>query len=92
MSGAAVGLTTRPEPTKAAAGGRRRLFLFLALGFLKWKKHAGDSRLYRAPLVLLPVRLERRSALSGVTIVDSRSGAPGSTIDGTSTGLPCHAS
>ena len=38
--------------------------LFLAAGFLRWKKTEGDSRTYRAPLVLIPVRLERRSAQS----------------------------
>ncbi|MET0376297.1 MAG: DUF3320 domain-containing protein [Rhizorhabdus sp.] len=40
--------------------------LYLALGFLKWKKSASEDRTYRAPLILLPVRLERKSALSGV--------------------------
>ena len=40
--------------------------LFLALGFLKWKKSAQDPKTYRAPLILLPVKLERKSALSGV--------------------------
>jgi very-short-patch-repair endonuclease len=43
--------------------------LFLALGFLRWKKSADDPRSYRAPLILLPVKLERKSALSGVTMV-----------------------
>ncbi len=38
--------------------------LFLAAGFLRWKKTEGDKRTYRAPLVLIPVRLERRSAQS----------------------------
>jgi very-short-patch-repair endonuclease len=42
--------------------------LFLALGFLKWKKAAEESRTYRAPLILVPVGLERKSALSGVTM------------------------
>ncbi|WP_234732189.1 DUF4011 domain-containing protein [Acidocella facilis] len=42
--------------------------LFLALGFLKWRKVAGDARAYRAPLLLLPVRLERKNALSGVVM------------------------
>ena len=36
--------------------------LFLAAGFLRWKKTEGDTRSYRAPLVLVPVKLERRSA------------------------------
>lgn len=42
--------------------------LFLALGFMKWKKSADDPRQYRAPLVLLPVKLDRKSALSGVVM------------------------
>lgn len=42
--------------------------LFLAMGFLKWKKTAEDPKSYRAPLILVPVRLVRKSALSGVTM------------------------
>ena len=42
--------------------------LFLALGFLKWRKAAEENRVYRAPLILVPVRLERKSALSGVVM------------------------
>ncbi len=42
--------------------------LYLALGFLKWKKSVTDTRTYRAPLILLPVKLERKSALSGVVM------------------------
>jgi very-short-patch-repair endonuclease len=42
--------------------------LFLALGFLRWKKSPADPRTYRAPLILLPVKLERKSALSGVVM------------------------
>ena len=38
--------------------------LFLAAGFLRWKKTEGDTRTYRAPLVLIPVKLERNSAQS----------------------------
>ena len=38
--------------------------LFLAAGFLRWKKTERDKRNYRAPLVLVPVKLERRSAQS----------------------------
>jgi len=43
--------------------------LFLALGFLRWKKSQQESQIYRAPLILLPVKLERKSALSGVSMV-----------------------
>ncbi|MDS9469037.1 DUF3320 domain-containing protein [Paracoccus sp. MBLB3053] len=38
--------------------------LFLAAGFLRWKRSDSDSRHYRAPLILMPARLERRSAQS----------------------------
>lgn len=40
--------------------------LFLAIGFLRWKKAEDDPKSYFAPLILLPVKLERRSVLSGV--------------------------
>ncbi|MEN5084436.1 DUF3320 domain-containing protein [Bosea sp. TWI1241] len=36
--------------------------LFLAAGFLRWKRKPDDERSYRAPLLLIPVKLERRSA------------------------------
>jgi very-short-patch-repair endonuclease len=36
--------------------------LFLAVGFLRWKKSPEDARSYSAPLLLLPIRLTRRSA------------------------------
>lgn len=42
--------------------------LYLALGFLKWRKSPEDTHIYRAPLLLLPVWLERKSALSGVVM------------------------
>ncbi len=42
--------------------------LFLAVGFLRWKKKREDERSYRAPLLLLPVKLERRSASSAFTL------------------------
>ena len=42
--------------------------LFLAAGFLRWKKTEGDTRTYRAPLLLIPVKLERRSAQSAYRI------------------------
>ncbi|WP_010219117.1 DUF3320 domain-containing protein [Sphingomonas sp. PAMC 26621] len=43
--------------------------LYLALGFLKWKKTASEEKVYRAPLILLPIRLERKSALSGMAML-----------------------
>lgn len=42
--------------------------LFLALGFLSWTRDSKESKKYRAPLILLPVSLDRRSARSGFTI------------------------
>lgn len=42
--------------------------LFLALGFLKWKKSDQETKNYRAPLILLPVKLDRKNALSGVVM------------------------
>jgi hypothetical protein len=36
--------------------------LYLAIGILKWKKKPSDERVYRAPLLLLPVKLERTGA------------------------------
>ncbi len=42
--------------------------LFLAVGFLRWKKKPDDERSYRAPLLLVPVKLERRSATSRFTL------------------------
>ena len=38
--------------------------LFLAVGFLRWKPSADDAKSYRAPLLLVPVKLERKSASS----------------------------
>lgn len=42
--------------------------LFLAVGFLRWKRMPSDERSYRAPLLLLPVKLDRRSASSQFTL------------------------
>lgn len=52
----------RKARSDMAEGGTNTLFL--AVGFLRWRRSEGDSRSYRAPLLLLPVRLERRSAQS----------------------------
>lgn len=40
--------------------------LFLAIGFLRWKKTKDDPSSYYAPLILLPVKLERQSVRSSV--------------------------
>lgn len=42
--------------------------LFLALGFLTWTRDDKAGQKYRAPLVLVPVTLHRRSARSGFTL------------------------
>ncbi len=43
--------------------------LFLAVGFLRWKKTPQDTRVYRAPLLMLPVKLTRRSATAGYRVL-----------------------
>ncbi|TPW35383.1 DUF4011 domain-containing protein [Oecophyllibacter saccharovorans] len=42
--------------------------LFLALGFLKWKKSSNEAQSYRAPLILIPVQLNRKSVSSEMKI------------------------
>ena len=42
--------------------------LFLAAGFLRWQRE-GDKRSYRAPLLLIPIKLERKSARSKFKIL-----------------------
>jgi hypothetical protein len=42
--------------------------LYLALGFLSWTRDDKDDKRYRAPLILVPVSLERRSARSGFSL------------------------
>ena len=54
----------RKAQTALQEGGANTLYL--ALGFLLWKRNEKDARRFRAPLVLLPVALERRSVRSGV--------------------------
>ncbi|WOX05960.1 DUF4011 domain-containing protein [Microbulbifer pacificus] len=59
----------RKAQTSLKEGGSNTLFL--AIGFLLWKpQDKGDSR-YRAPLILLPVSLERKSVRSGVKMTAS---------------------
>lgn len=43
--------------------------LYLAIGFLNWKKKDKKDKVYHAPLILLPVKLERASVTSGVKLV-----------------------
>jgi very-short-patch-repair endonuclease len=42
--------------------------LFLALGFLSWTRDDKDDKRYRAPLILIPVTLSRRSVRSGFAL------------------------
>jgi len=42
--------------------------LYLALGMLKWKENPHDERSFRAPLILIPVTLQRKSARAAVTL------------------------
>jgi very-short-patch-repair endonuclease len=43
--------------------------LYLAVGFLSWKREPDDTRSFRAPLVLIPVTLERKTARSDVRMM-----------------------
>lgn len=43
--------------------------LYLAIGFLNWRKKDKSDKVYHAPLILLPVKLERASITSGVKLV-----------------------
>ncbi|SMF60347.1 Protein of unknown function [Alteromonadaceae bacterium Bs31] len=42
--------------------------LYLALGMLRWKENPEDARSYRAPLILIPVELTRRSARAPIKV------------------------
>ena len=42
--------------------------LFLALGFLNWTRDDKAGQVYKAPLILVPVSLQRKSARSGFTL------------------------
>ena len=42
--------------------------LFLAIGFLEWKESAQSTRVYKAPLLLIPVRLTRETAKTGYKV------------------------
>lgn len=52
----------RKAATDIQEGGANTLFL--ALGMLRWRVSEKDSQTYRAPLILIPVKLERASASS----------------------------
>lgn len=57
----------RKTQTALQEGGSNTLYL--ALGFLLWKRKEKDERRFRAPLILLPVTLERKSVRSGIKIL-----------------------
>ncbi|MBR4614308.1 MAG: DUF4011 domain-containing protein, partial [Kiritimatiellae bacterium] len=42
--------------------------LYLALGFLAWRPKGADAKEYRAPILLMPVRMSRRNVSEGYTI------------------------
>ena len=42
--------------------------IYLAIGFLEWKVAEKDEKTYFAPILLLPVRLQRRSIAEGIRI------------------------
>ncbi|MEQ9209595.1 MAG: DUF4011 domain-containing protein, partial [Pseudomonadales bacterium] len=57
----------RKSRTALQEGGANTLYL--ALGFLIWKRDIKDERRLRAPLILLPVTLERKSVRSGIKLM-----------------------
>ena len=57
----------RKAQTALQEGGANTLYL--ALGFLLWKRDEKDSRRFRAPLILVPVTLIRKSVRSGVRML-----------------------
>ncbi|MDJ0944542.1 MAG: DUF3320 domain-containing protein [Kiloniellales bacterium] len=57
----------RKAQTALQEGGSNTLYL--ALGFLLWKRDEKDERRFRAPLILLPVTLERKSVRSGIKML-----------------------
>ena len=57
----------RKAQTSLQEGGANTLYL--ALGFLSWKREKDQDRRFYAPLILLPVTLERQSVRSGVKML-----------------------
>ena len=54
----------RKSRTALEEGGANTLYL--AIGFLRWKREGSDDRSFGAPLILLPVTLQRKSVRSGI--------------------------
>ena len=66
-----VRLTELYRATRAALQEGGANTLFLALGFLSWTKETRDckdAKRYRAPLILVPVTLHRKSVRSGFSL------------------------
>ena len=57
----------RKTQTALQEGGSNTLYL--AIGFLLWKRNPKDEHPFRAPLILLPVALEWKSVRSGIRMV-----------------------
>ena len=57
----------RKAQTALQEGGANSLYL--ALGFLLWKRDEKDTRRFRAPLILIPVTLVRKSVRSGIRML-----------------------
>ena len=66
LSKRAVGIYRKAQ-TALQEGGSNTLYL--ALGFLFWKRDEKDERRFRAPLILLPVTLRRQSVRSGIKML-----------------------
>lgn len=45
--------------------------LYLAIGFLLWKRELDSDRTFKAPLILLPVQMLRKSVKDGIRIIAS---------------------
>ncbi len=41
---------------------------FIAMGFLKWKERESDTTYYKAPLILIPIKLIKESALGNFSV------------------------
>ena len=57
----------RRAQTSLQEGGANTLYL--AIGFLYWKRHEKDERRFKAPLILVPISMQRQSVRSGVKLL-----------------------
>ena len=69
----AIGLM-RKAKTDLEEGGANTLFI--ALGMLSWKENPDDDRSYKAPLILVPVELSRKSARAPVRLTQVKDEDP----------------